>query len=343
MKKVLVSLFLILSVILAACGSGNGAEGGEGSSGSGDQIVMRAGTGANQEHSTYLGLEKFKEIVEEKSDGSIEVEVYHSGQLGDDREMAEAVQLGSQEVVVASDANLSPFVSEVNVLGFPFLFPTREVAHEVLDGEAGQAILDKFDEKNMVGLAYWENGFRNITNSRQPIESVEDLSGLKLRTMSSDLHIDVFAELGANPTPMAFTELYTGLQQGTVDGQENPNPLIYQQKFHDVQDYLSETRHVYTPYLFLVSKGFYDELSDEHKQIIEEAALEAGEYQREENHKQDQEALESLVEEGIEVNEVSEEVRNEMQTIIEPLLEDYSQEIGEDIVNQIYEAVEEAS
>jgi len=336
MKKVF-SFIVAISVImlLAACGNFGSA--------SGDRIIIRASTSASQGHSSHLGLEEFKRLVEEKSNGEITVEVYHSGQLGDDRSSTEAVQLGIQEVVVASDANVAPFVPELNVLAFPYLFPNSEVAHKVLDGEIGQELLKSFEEKNMIGLGFMENGFRNITNSKKPIESVNDLEGLKLRVMNNDVHIDFFRTLGANPTPMAFTELYTGLQQGAVDAQENPNALIYQSKFHEVQKYLTETRHVYSAYAFLMNKKFFESLSEEHQKIIQESAEEAVKFQREENARQDEEAKELMIESGIQYNEISEEVFNEMREKAQPIIEKYSGKVGEEIVEKIYNAVDEAS
>lgn len=351
MKKLLSFLILgIMVLVLAACGGnsegGESSNGGEGSGGdeasSGETKTIRAGIGLNDDHPQYLGLLEFKEIVEERTNGEIVVETYHSGQLGDDRSMTEALQLGSQEVTIPSTAPLANFVPEFSIFDFPFLFPNEDVADQVLDGEVGQDILAMLEEQDLVGLAYWENGFRNVSNSERPIESAEDFNGLKLRTMENDLHLDAFRALGANPTPMAFTELFTALQQGTVDGQENPFATIYLSNFYEVQDYVSDTKHIYSPFVFLMSKSFYDGLTEEQQTIVREAAVEAGQTERELNREANAEYIEALQEEGMTYTEISDENRAEMQELIQPVIDEYAAEIGDETVQRVYDAIEEA-
>jgi tripartite ATP-independent transporter DctP family solute receptor len=307
------------------------------------EFTIRAGIGLNNEHPQYLGLVRFKEIVEEKTDGAIFVETYHSGQLGDDRTMMEALQLGSQEVTIPSTAPIANFVNEFSVFDFPFLFPNNEVADEVLDGEVGQKLLDMLDDQNLVGLSYWENGFRNLSNSTREVASMEDFDGLTIRTMENDLHLDAFRTLGANPTPMAFTELFTALQQGTVDGQENPFATIYLEGFYEVQDYVSNTNHVYSPFVFMMSKTFFDSLPAEYQEIVEDASVEAGTYQREINREANNEYLQSLIDEGMTYTEISDEDRAAMQEAIQPVIDEYSETIGQDLVDEVYEAIEAAN
>lgn len=347
MKKLfgLFSMVLLITV-LAACGNG-GAEssGGEGESASGDSgetKTIKAGIGLNSDHPQYKGLLKFKEIVEEKTDGAIKVDTYHSGQLGDDRSMTEALQLGTQEVVVPSTAPLANFVPEFSVFDIPFLFPNEQVADEVLDGEVGQELLGKLEEQNLVGLAYWENGFRDLTNSERAVASVDDFDGLKIRTMENDLHLDAFKALGANPTPMAFTELFTAMQQGTVDGQENPYATIYLQKFYEVQEHVSNTHHIYSPFVFLMSKSFYDGLTEDQQKIVKDAAVEAGKHERKLNREANEKYLKQLQEEGMEYTEISDEARQEMVDAVAPVIEEYKSKIGEETVDKVYKAIEEA-
>ncbi|WP_026699700.1 TRAP transporter substrate-binding protein [Salibacterium aidingense] len=357
MKKVfLASIFSLTLIGLTACGGGEEADSENGSASEGEDTAsengndsngeasytIEAGIGLNNEHPQYEGLLEFKDIVEEETDGDIHVETYHSGQLGDDREMMEALQLNTQEVTIPSTAPMANFVEEFTVFDFPFLFPNEQVADKVLDGEIGDRLLDKLEEEEMVGLAYWENGFRDLTNSQHPVETAEDFNGLTLRTMENDLHLDAFEELGANPTPMAFGELFTAMQQGTVDGQENPLATIYLEGFYEVQDYYSDTHHVYSPFVFLMSKQFYDSLPDEYQTIVKDAAVEAGEFQREQNRKANEELLGSLEEEGMEITEVSDEARSEMADIVQPVIDQYAEDIGTDFVDEVYEAVEEA-
>ncbi|RPF54314.1 TRAP transporter substrate-binding protein [Aquisalibacillus elongatus] len=334
----------LLALVLVACGgSDDGDQNGENESASdGDGKTIRAGIGLNQDHPQYKGLLKFKEIVEEETDGEITVETYHSGQLGDDRSMTEALQLGNQEVTVPSTAPIANFVPEFSVFDIPFLFPSEDVADEVLQGEVAQGLLDKLEEEDLVGLAYWENGFRDLTNSERPVESIEDFEGLDIRTMENDLHLEAFKALGANPTPMAFTELFTAMQQGTVDGQENPYATIYLENFYEVQDYVSNTHHVYSPFVFLMGKQFYDGLTEEQQQIVSDAAKEAGQHQIKLNREANATYLENLQEEGMEYTEISDENRQEMVDAVQPVIEDFKDQIGPDVVDGIMEAVEKA-
>ncbi|WP_277673899.1 TRAP transporter substrate-binding protein [Piscibacillus halophilus] len=347
MKKLMSLLAVsLLAVLLVACGgddNANEGQNGENESASeGGEKIIRAGIGLNQNHPQYKGLLKFKEIVEEETDGEITVETYHSGQLGDDRTMTEALQLGTQEVTVPSTAPIANFVPEFSVFDIPFLFPSEEVADEVLAGDVAQDLLKKLEEKDLVGLAYWENGFRDLTNSERPVETIEDFDGLKIRTMENDIHLAAFEELGANPTPMAFTELFTAMQQGTVDGQENPYATIYLENYFEVQDYVSDTHHVYSPFVFLMSKEFYDGLSEEEQQIVRDAAKEAGEYQIKLNREANAEYLEKLVDEGMEFSEISDEERQKMVDAVQPVIEDFKDDIGAETVDGIMEAVEQA-
>ncbi|WLR61905.1 TRAP transporter substrate-binding protein [Pseudalkalibacillus hwajinpoensis] len=337
---------ILLIAMLAACGnsgekaSSNG--GGESASNGGESKVIKAGIGLNDQHPQYKGLLKFKEIVEEKTDGAITVETYHSGQLGDDRSMTEALQLGTQEVTVPSTAPLANFVPEFSVFDIPFLFPNEEVADTVLDGEVGQELLQKLESQNLVGLSYWENGFRDLTNSKRAVATMKDFDGLKIRTMENDLHLDAFKALGANPTPMAFTELFTALQQGTVDGQENPYATIYLQKFYEVQNHVSNTHHIYSPFVFLMSKSFYDGLTEDQQKIMKEAAVEAGKYERKLNREANDKYLQSLQDEGMEYTEITPEAREEMVKAVAPVIDEYKGQIGEETVDKVYKAIEEA-
>ncbi|WP_411953991.1 TRAP transporter substrate-binding protein [Alkalibacillus sp. S2W] len=353
MKKLFSFLAVaLLALVLVACGggssengeSGNNGEGnGENESASGEaEHTIRAGIGLNKDHPQYKGLLKFKEIVEEETDGAIKVETYHSGQLGDDRSMTEALQLGNQEVTIPSTAPIANFVPEFSVFDIPFLFPNEDVADEVLQGDVAQGLLDKLEEEDLVGLAYWENGFRNLTNSERAVETIDDFDGLKIRTMENDLHLEAFKALGANPTPMAFTELFTAMQQGTVDGQENPYATIYLENFYEVQDYVSNTNHVYSPFVFLMSKQFYDGLNDEQKQIVSDAAKEAGQHQIELNREANAKYLEDLQEEGMEYTEITPENRQEMVDAVQPVIEDFKEQIGPETVDGIMQAVEDA-
>jgi TRAP-type transport system periplasmic protein len=339
-RKVIIVFLSIGLLFLSACGS-NSAQGGTKSNNHGIQErIIKAGIGLNEDHPEGQGLLKFKEIVEKKSGGKLKVQTYFSATLGDDLKMTEALQSGTQEITIPSTSPLVGMIKEFGIFDFPFLFNTAEEADAILDGPIGKKLLEKLPEHRLIGLAYWENGFRNVTNSKHPINTIDDFKGLKLRTMQNQVHIDAFKKLGANPTPMAFSEVFTALESKTVDGQENPLATIKSNKYYEVQDYLSLTKHVYTPFVFLVSKKFWDSLSPEEQKILQDAAVEAGKYQRELSRQEDKKALEELKKTGIKINEVSDGERKKMEEAIKPVIDKYAKEFGEDLVNEMYSELE---
>ena len=202
-----------------------------------------------------MAIDTFAREVEKRTNGRYKVQTFHSGSLGAKRESVEAVQLGTQELTFTSTGPVPNFVPDVAILDIPFLFRDYGHARAVLDGPIGQELLQKFPGKGMVALAWAENGFRHMTNSKHAVASPEDLKGLKMRTMENPVHIQAYKAFGIIPTPMAFTEVFTALQQGTVDGQENPLSVITSAKLDQVQKYLSLTGHVYSPALFLMNKA----------------------------------------------------------------------------------------
>lgn len=214
----------------------------------------------------------FADKIAELSGGDIKINPKPGGVLGGEREVLEGMQIGSIELAISSTGPIGNFIPDTYALDFPFLFKSYDSARAVLDGPIGQELLDKFEPAGLIGLAWGENGFRNITNSRHPIREPEDVKDLKIRTMENQVHIDAFKELGAAPTPMSWTEVITALQQGTIDAQENPIPIIVANKLWDVQKYASLTQHVYSPAVIVMSKISWDGLSDEQKGWFKEAA-----------------------------------------------------------------------
>ncbi|GBF10655.1 TRAP transporter substrate-binding protein [Tepidibacillus sp. HK-1] len=347
MFKKLLSLMIALvlvSLSLVGCGSSEVTKTADSGKEAGKARIIRAGIGLNDKHPQYLALLKMKEIVEKETNGSIKFETYHSSQLGDDRGMMEALQLGTQEMTIPSTAPIANFVPEFSVFDIPFLFPSEEVADKVLlESDIAKELLDKLPAQGMVGLAYWENGFRDLTNNKVPVASAKDFKDLKIRTMENQLHLEAFRALGANPTPMAFAEVFTAMQQGTIDGQENPVATIYLQKFNEVQKYLSTTHHVYSPFVVLLSKKFWDESTPEEQQILVKAAQEAGDYERQLVREANQKYLEDLKKAGMVVTEVTPEDRAEMKAITDPAVEKFADKIGKDVIEKVKAAVEEAS
>ncbi|MFW5640460.1 MAG: TRAP transporter substrate-binding protein [Thermodesulfobacteriota bacterium] len=264
-------------------------------------MVLKLGTSTQPNHIYNQAAEHFEKIVEEKTGGAIDVQVFPAAQLGSERDMVEGLQLGSLEMTLTSTGPLGNFVPQVKLFNLPFLFKDREQCYAVLDGDIGRSIADLFPRVGIRSLGWYENGFRNITNSRNPIAKPEDMKGLKIRVMEDDVFILTMKALGASPLPMAFGELYTALEQGTVDAQENPLAVIHSSRFFEVQDYLAMTGHFYSPAMLLISNIIWNQLSPEHRKIITEAAAEAKTYERKISKEADENLLAELKKEGMEV------------------------------------------
>ncbi|MFS8580170.1 MAG: DctP family TRAP transporter solute-binding subunit, partial [Novibacillus thermophilus] len=282
--------------------------------------------------STHLGMEKFEELVETNSDGQIEVEIYPNGQLyASEREAIEAVQAGLIEMTVTASAPVAGFKSEFLALDLPFLFSDHETAYEALDGELGQKLLDLLPDVGLRGLGYGETGMRQFTNSQHPIEKPEDFNGLKIRTMENQVQIETFNALGATAEPFAFGELYSALQQNVFDGMDNPLNLIHQMKFYEVQDYLTVSNHSYTATVAFINDNFFTQLPEELQGVVQDAALEALDYQRGLARQQDDEGLE-VINENMEINELTPEQRNTFIEALEPVYSSFEEEIGAEIL-----------
>jgi len=353
MKKV-ISILILVVMLLTLFGCGNNQTSNQNDSQTSNQTnqqtgnsgqkakILRAGIGLNDRHPQHIALLKFKEIVEEKTNGAIVVETYHSGSLGDDRQMIQDLQLGTLDITIPATAPLANFVPEFNILNFPFLFQNEKVADKVLDGPVGEELLEKLPTAELVGFCYWEEGFYNISNSVRPIKSASDLKGIKIRTMENQILLDVFRALGANPTPMAFGEVFTALQQGVVDAQTNPLSQIYEAKFHEAQKYISKTNDLYGVWVFLMSKATYDSLTPEQQEIVREASRVARDYERQLTRDSENEYKEKLIAAGIQYNDVSPEALTEMQEIIQPVLDKYAAELDSDFVERFFKAVKDA-
>ena len=243
-------------------------------------ISLKVAHGAPESTAVHAGWLHFKKIVEERSKGEFAVEIYGNQQLGGDREITEATQLGNIQASSASTANVAPFVADFFIFDMPFIFKDQAQVYAMLDGAPGKATLEECAKVELKGLGFMENGFRHLTNSRRTINSPKDLEGIKLRTMENPIQMAAWRALGANPTPMAFGEVYTALQQKTVDGQENPMELIYNNKFFEVQHYFTLTNHIYSPYSVMFNLDWWNDLKPEHSAMIEKAMQETIDFQR---------------------------------------------------------------
>jgi tripartite ATP-independent transporter DctP family solute receptor len=300
------------------------------------QFTINAGIGLNDKSAQFQSLQYFKEIVEKNSEGKIEVVLFHSSQLGDDRTMMESLKMGTQEMTCPSTAPMTAFVNAFKIYDLPFIFANEEVADYILDGPVGKKLLDMLPAQGLVGLAYWENGFRMLTNSSRPVQSPEDLKGMKIRTMENPIHLAAFRTMGANPTPMAFGELFSAMQQKVVDGQENPWGTIFLQNFFEVQKYASDTGHVYSPFVLLISKRFWDKLPDDMKTVVRDAADQAKVHNRALNRKMNAEYLEKL-KEKMEVTILTPEQKAAFQKACQPIYDQFGKDIGEDLIKEVQE------
>ena len=287
------------------------------------------------DHPQGLGAKKFADLVSAKSGGKMTVKLFGGGTLGGDLQTVSAVQGGTVEVTVLNAGLLSGIVKDFEVVDFPFLFNSGAEADKVMDGPFGKKLLDKLDAKGIVGLGYWDLGFRNVTNSKRPITKIEDLSGLKLRVVQSPVYLDLFKELGANAVPLPFPELYTALEQKAVDGQENPATVIASAKLFEVQKYLSLTRHIYNPQALIVSKKFWDQLSAAEKKVVADAAQEATAYQRQTSRDREASAIEALKKGGMQVNELAPAEIARLREKVKPVVEKHSASVGAPLVAEL--------
>ena len=278
---------------------------------------------------------KWQEVVEATTDGRYTFRHFPSSGLGGEREVIEGLQLGTVEATIVSSGTLSNFVPETGVFDIPFLFRDLAHARNVLDGPIGQDILAKFDDAGLVALAWGEQGFRHITNNRNPIASPDDVKGLKLRTMENPIHITAFEALGAAPTPMAWPEVIGALQQGTIDGQENPLSVITSAKLSEVQKYLTLSGHVYSPAMLLVSKPLWEKMTPEDQEAFRKGAGEAVVAMRGFVDNVESAGVAKVKEAGMEVGELSSEQKALFQEQLASAYEEYYKTYDKGLIDQI--------
>jgi tripartite ATP-independent transporter DctP family solute receptor len=267
--------------------------------------MVRFGYGLADDSNQGRAVRFFAEELNKASGGKWKVKAFGNASLGSDPQMQNALIGGAQEIMVGSTATLVGIVSDFGVYDLPFVFANEKEADTVLDGPFGKKLMDKLQGKGMVGLTYWENGFRNMTNSKRPINKMEDMQGIKLRVMQNPVYIDMFKGFGANAVPLAFSELFAALETGAVDGQENPVTTVESSKFYEVQKYLSLTRHVYSPWIVTVSKRWYDGLSSDEKAALQKAASASRDFERRDTREASIKAMDALKQKGMQINAVS--------------------------------------
>jgi tripartite ATP-independent transporter DctP family solute receptor len=279
-------------------------------------------------HPIVIGMEKFAEVVAARSGGKIKVSMFPGGVLGGDAQNVSALQGGTIDVVSLNAGILASQVKDFEVFDFPFMFANPQEADAVVDGPFGQKLHAKLQEKGIVGLAYWELGFRNITNSKRAINKVEDIEGLKLRVIPNAINVDWVKALGANPTPMAFPEVYAALESKAIDGQENPLNVILANKFAEVQKFLVLSNHQYNPQSLIVSKKVWDTLSPAEQKILQDAADEASVYQRKVNREAVASQLDQLKKAGMQVTELSAAEQAKLREKFKPVIDKHGAAIA---------------
>ena len=267
--------------------------------------LIRFGYGLNEQSNQGRAAKLVAEQVEKASCGKVRVRAIGAAALGPDTQMQQALTGGAQEMMVGSTATLVGISKEMALWDTPFLFNNAREADALLDGPVGDKVRAKLQDKGLVGLVYWENGFRNLTNSKRPINKMEDLNGIKLRVMQNNVFLDSFKTLGTNAVPLAFSELFGALETGTVDGQENPFNTILSSKFYEVQKYLTVTNHVYSPWIVLVSKNWWDGLSAAEQKVLLDAAKASRDFERQDTRQEASGAVAELKKKGMQVNELS--------------------------------------
>ncbi|KQB53524.1 ABC transporter substrate-binding protein [Pseudomonas endophytica] len=286
-----------------------------------------------------IGMELFAKKVNERSGGKIKVRTFPNGVLGGDVQVLSSLQGGVVEMMTWNAGLMLNHVTDFGILDFPFIYTDTAKVDAMLDGDVGKMLTDQLPEKKLVGLAFWELGERNLTNNVRPVQTLEDFAGLKIRAQQSPLFLEVWSALGANPTPLPFTEVHTALETHTVDGQENPAALILASKFNEVQKYLSLTRHNYNPQIVLIGKSFWDTLNEDEKALLTEVAQEVRIEQRQISRAADSKAIADLESSGMKVNEIPAEELVRIQQKVSPVVDKYAAQINPELVKKVYEAV----
>ncbi|TJZ90871.1 DctP family TRAP transporter solute-binding subunit [Paracoccus gahaiensis] len=297
--------------------------------------TFRVSNGINEDHPVATGMAAMQECLDEQTGGMMQMQGFWGGALGGDLQATQAVRSGLQEAVVTSSSPLVGMVPALGVFDLPFLFRTPEEAYAVMDGPFGDSLNEQLDAVGLVNLAYWENGFRNMSNSQRPIETWEDFEGMKVRVMQNNIFLDTFSNFGANATPMSFGEVFSALETKAIDAQENPYVTIDTSRFYEVQEYISETKHAYTPFLFLFSKAILNSYSPEEQQALRDCAIVGRDVEREAIQALNLESLAKMEEAGLAFNTITPENQEEMLEKSQVVYETHKAAIGADVVDEV--------
>lgn len=323
MKRTFLRSLVALAAV-AACGLASAQE-----------RTLKMNLNGPDTHPAAAGMKKFAETVAAKTNGRIKIGLFYNGALGSDQAVLSSLKGGTIEMAVMNSGILSSEVKEMAIFDFPFLFANEKESDAIVDGPIGKKMHQALDAKGIVGLAYWELGYRQLTNSRRAIQKVEDVDGLKLRVIPSPINIDWVKALGGNPTPMPFPEVYGALEQKAIDGQENPISVIAANKFWEVQKYVALTNHQYNPQSVLISKKVMDTLTPADRKIIEDAAAEAAQHQREQARAAVNANLELLKKNGMTVTQLPPAEVAKLRERMKPVIAKHTANVGEALVNEV--------
>lgn len=295
----------------------------------------RLGYVPTEDHPVGQASRYFAKLVEEKTGGRITIETFGNGVLGSEPDMQASVQAGFIDIMVGPTPNLVGVVPEFMIYDLPFFYKDFAAVDAVMDGAVGERLFSLLKEKTgIVGLAWWDNGFRHMTNAIRAVNTVEDMAGLNIRVIPNPLFIATWKALGTNPTPLPWPELYAALENRAVDGQETPYALIYTARFYEVQSHLAKTGHVYTPFVLLASQKWFGSLSEEDKALVMEAAKESATFQRDVSRKSAEDLEQELVAKGFKITQPTPEALAAMRERVAPVVKEYSEKIGADVVEQ---------
>jgi tripartite ATP-independent transporter DctP family solute receptor len=301
--------------------------------------LIRFGYGLVENSNQGRAVKFFADHVEKASGGKMRVRAIGAAALGPDTQMQQALIGGAQEMMVGSTATLVGITKEMALWDTPFLFNNAREADAVLDGPVGQKVMDRLQAGGLVGLVYWENGFRNLTNSKRAVQKLEDLDGIKLRVMQNNVYLESFKTLGANAVPMPFSELFGALETKTVDGQENPYNTILSSKFFEVQKYLSITNHVYSPWIVTVSKKWWDQLSKDEQNVLMDAARASRDFERKDTREEAGRALAELKAKGMQINELPASESARMRSKLSAVNGGIAANVGQELWNETQAAL----
>jgi TRAP-type transport system periplasmic protein len=291
--------------------------------------------GVAESHPVGNGVEAMRSCITERTGGAWTLNAFWSSALGDDLTATQALRSGTQEMVITSTSPIVGIEPALGVFDLPFLFNDASEADAVLDGDFGDYMTERLEDSGLVNLAWWENGFRNLTNSLRPVTRLEDFEGMRVRVMQNNIFLDTFSTLGANATPMAFGEVFTALETKAIDAQENPYVTIDTSKFYEVQSYLSATQHAYTPFMVLFSKPIFDSFSEEEQQILRECAVIGRDEQRRVSRELSGQSLDSVQSAGMEFNELDVAELERIREAVAGVYERHADSIGPDVIERM--------